>query len=81
MALSINRNIVECKGEQQAKEEARKEGINRNIVECKVGTQLSGRASGLVLIETQWNVKVFATFAARSVTRCINRNIVECKEG
>ena len=33
--LSINRNIVECKGKAEQKAESVEKGINRNIVECK----------------------------------------------
>ena len=32
----INRNIVECKGENRILHHACPDGINRNIVECKV---------------------------------------------
>ena len=35
-ALRINRNIVECKEEQQLKTKRKNKCINRNIVECKV---------------------------------------------
>ena len=33
--LRINRNIVECKERQKARDRINEIGINRNIVECK----------------------------------------------
>ena len=52
--------------------------INRNIVECK-GLKLRYiRSSGVVLIETLWNVKKRNNPIA-IMRMGINRNIVECK--
>ena len=35
VSISINRNIVECKGKKEADPIRLARGINRNIVECK----------------------------------------------
>ena len=53
----INRNIVECKGEFAIPHPKRACRINRNIVECKDGYFVFNESSGIVLIETLWNVK------------------------
>ena len=54
--------------------------INRNIVECKYELPTSLNISGVVLIETLWNVNTFMILLLRLHFR-INRNIVECKCG
>ena len=77
--LSINRNILECKGYSCD-----------NIVSCivvlietywnvKEVVMLSGIRSGFVLIETYWNVKVLSAGGSGAQTG-INRNILECKD-
>ena len=54
----INRNIVECKGKQLWNSFFLHLRINRNIVECKVCSDArDSLRSGVVLIETLWNVK------------------------
>ena len=54
-------------------------GINRNIVECKAISISTLYCSSVVLIETQWNVKVYGSTDSSSPGTSINRNIVECK--
>ena len=78
--LSINRNILECKGYSCD-----------NIVSCivvlietywnvKEVVMLSGIRSGFVLIETYWNVKVYLRLLFVIPLFGINRNILECKD-
>ena len=57
MNMGINRNIVECKAINDISAEVQKISINRNIVECKDVPMHFLLSSGLVLIETLWNVK------------------------
>ena len=71
---------MECKGAAKASETAAGEGFNRNIVECKVALLESPPVLWQVLIETLWNVKLFARISSMEVVVCFNRNIVECKE-
>ena len=53
--------------------------INRNIVECKaLNAVVYKNGTDAVLIETLWNVKLYAYCFGRVITS-INRNIVECK--
>ena len=53
--------------------------INRNIVECKaLNAVVYKNGTDAVLIETLWNVKLYAYCFCRVITS-INRNIVECK--
>ena len=53
--------------------------INRNIVECKaLNAVVYKNGTDAVLIETLWNVKLYAYCFGRVITS-INRNIVDCK--
>ena len=54
-------------------------GINRNILECKVREDRAFQFFDIVLIETYWNVKAFASSALLRLVSGINRNILECK--
>ena len=57
-AISINRNIVECKERSWICCMKRDRGINRNIVECKADCLRYLTSCLSVLIETSWNVKL-----------------------
>ena len=56
-ALSINRNILECKVILGKSFDCRQSRINRNILECKVVSANLPCLPLTVLIETYWNVK------------------------
>ena len=48
-------------------------------MECKDGYFVFNEKTGMVLIETLWNVKLQTFSNLRLGWYCINRNIVECK--
>ena len=56
LAISINRNIVECKFPCFSVNIVGLFRINRNIVECKYEYILPQNLQKVVLIETLWNV-------------------------
>ncbi len=76
---SINRNILECKGQQIITQDAVIFRINRNILECKAAIGGNSSVIHSVLIETYWNVKNNPLYDKIKNRSSINRNILECK--
>ena len=76
--IRINRNIMECKGQEYDFPWQVTHCINRNIMECKGGFVIIYLVFLFVLIETSWNVKSFYLHRL-FLSVCINRNIMECK--
>ena len=80
---SINRNIVECKGNKIV---VKLDSCGQVLIETLWNVKWCVYISGSlffdrVLIETLWNVKTVGQPCEKTGYACINRNIVECKAG
>ena len=80
VGISINRNILECKGCIHFPERCRVLVLIETYWNVKSSAPALYASFRTVLIETYWNVKAeFSKIIYHSVSR-INRNILECKE-